>query len=423
QKKRTPSKSDKRFGFVRFIKVANVQWLVTNLCTIWVGSFRLQANVARKKGINIHHEEVESKPALVLDDSCLNIYDLSTTLMGKVKVFNSLSNLKLVLTNEGFAYIKLKYVGGLWVLIEFHANLSKEKFMANTSVVSWFSHLQQASNNVFTDKRITWLDIEGVPLKVNEARDSVMSSASSAVTYTSVYTDSEPGRVFWGADEELSDGEYPEYLALSDAEAPLEDQPLPIDASPTALSPGYMADSDPEEDPKEDHADYPADGGDDDDEPSDDDDEDESPQIRIPFAQTRLRRAWKTVKLEPHMSPSMEVRIAEYAAAPAPPSPPPSSLSPWSPLLSQIPLPPLPPPPSSLHLPSPVPTSLPLPSSPLPSLPVLLFIPPQSTVGRTFLRPNLLEVIERIMGLSALRMPRSDVEESRRSAMALGMFG
>ncbi|GKC88437.1 hypothetical protein Tco_1149086 [Tanacetum coccineum] len=34
-----------------------------------------------------------------------------------------------------------------------------------------------------------------------------MSSASSVVTYTSVYTDSEPGRVFWGADEEISDGD------------------------------------------------------------------------------------------------------------------------------------------------------------------------------------------------------------------------
>nr|GFB37380.1 hypothetical protein [Tanacetum cinerariifolium] len=33
-----------------------------------------------------------------------------------------------------------------------------------------------------------------------------MSSASSAVTYTSVYTDSKSGKVFWGADEELSDG-------------------------------------------------------------------------------------------------------------------------------------------------------------------------------------------------------------------------
>ncbi|GJV13634.1 putative reverse transcriptase domain-containing protein [Tanacetum coccineum] len=284
-------------------------------------------------------------------------------------------------------------------------------------------------------------------------------SSSSTVTYTSVYTDSEPGRVFWGADEELSDGrpehppspdyvtgpehppspvevlyvpepEYPKYLVPSDAEAPLEDQPLPIDSSPTALSPGYVADSDsdedPKEDPEEDHVDYPADGGDDDDEPSDDDDDDtddedeepfededddeeeehlapansssipvvdpvgdteafetdesaptpRSPQIRIPFAQTRLCRARKTVRLEPPMSPSMEAHIAEYATAPAPPSPPPSPLSPWSPPLPRIPSPPLPPPPSSLQLPPPVPTSLPLPSSPLPPLLVLLFIPP-----------------------------------------------
>ncbi|GKD84558.1 hypothetical protein Tco_1355712 [Tanacetum coccineum] len=170
-----------------------------------------------------------------------------------------------------------------------------------------------------------------------------MSSTSYAVTYTSVYTDSEPGRVFCGADEELSDGgsprvivyeygglpmqpvaptspdyvlgpehppspdyvpglehppspievpyvpkpEYPEYLTPSDAEAPLEDQPLPIGASPTTLSPGYVADSDSEEDPEEDleedHADYPADGGDDDGEPSDDDDRDTNDEDEEPF--------------------------------------------------------------------------------------------------------------------------------------------
>ncbi|GKB07288.1 hypothetical protein Tco_0835572, partial [Tanacetum coccineum] len=39
-----------------------------------------------------------------------------------------------------------------------------------------------------------------------------MSSASSAVTYTSVYTDSAPGRVFWGADEEVSDGVPPRVI-------------------------------------------------------------------------------------------------------------------------------------------------------------------------------------------------------------------
>ncbi|GKF97300.1 hypothetical protein Tco_0293121 [Tanacetum coccineum] len=73
----------------------------------------------------------------------------------------------------------------------------------------------------------------------------------------------------------VPESEYPEYLVPSDDEAPWEDQPLPVDASPTALSLGYVADSDPEEDPEEDHADYPADGGDDDDEPFDDDTDDE----------------------------------------------------------------------------------------------------------------------------------------------------
>nr|GFC35025.1 hypothetical protein [Tanacetum cinerariifolium] len=59
----------------------------------------------------------------------------------------------------------------------------------------------------------------------------------------------------------------------------MEDQPLPTDALPTALSPGYVVDSDPEKDekdPKEDTADYPADrGNNDDDESSNDDDDDD----------------------------------------------------------------------------------------------------------------------------------------------------
>ncbi|GKF52123.1 hypothetical protein Tco_0148590, partial [Tanacetum coccineum] len=59
-------------------------------------------------------------------------------------------------------------------------------------------------------------------------------------------------------------------------EAPIEDQPLPADASPTALSPGYIVDFDleeDEEDPEEDPADHPVDGGDNDDNESSDDDD------------------------------------------------------------------------------------------------------------------------------------------------------
>ncbi|GJV28739.1 hypothetical protein Tco_1385187 [Tanacetum coccineum] len=149
-------------------------------------------------------------------------------------------------------------------------------------------------------------------LQVNKAR-VVMSSVTSAVTYTSVYTDSEPDRAFWGADdEEISEGGiprvivlgynglpmqpvalpspdyisgpedpqtppvpqdederepmfvhahdldfvpepiYPEYIPLEDEHEFLaEEQPLPLVDSPTAESPEYVTKSDPEEDPEE----------------------------------------------------------------------------------------------------------------------------------------------------------------------------
>ncbi|GKE74993.1 hypothetical protein Tco_1537034, partial [Tanacetum coccineum] len=236
------------------------------------------------------------------------------------------------------------------------------------------------------------------------------------------YTNSEPMRVFWGADVELSDGVSPRVIVYGYDGLPMQlDQPLPFDASPVALSPGYVVDSDPEEDPEEDHADYPADGRDDDDEPSDDDDddddtddEDEEPfededndeeeeehlaptnSSAIPVVDSIPlagdTEAFKTDKAAPtpvppprHHTARMFVRPQTPIPLPlkvgverlfALPIPPPSPLSPWSYPLPQIPSPPLPPPPSSLHLPSHVPTSLPLPSSPLPPLLVSLFIPP-----------------------------------------------
>ncbi|GKG06479.1 hypothetical protein Tco_0329448 [Tanacetum coccineum] len=68
-------------------------------------------------------------------------------------------------------------------------------------------------------------------------------------------------------------------MAPSDEEVPIEDQPYAVADSPIALSLGYVANSDPVEDPgeesKDGSVDYPADGGDDDDDDSSDDNEDE----------------------------------------------------------------------------------------------------------------------------------------------------
>ncbi|GJY56446.1 hypothetical protein Tco_0455561 [Tanacetum coccineum] len=72
----------------------------------------------------------------------------------------------------------------------------------------------------------------------------------------------------------VSDPDYPEYLAPSNDDILVEDQPLPDDASPVALSPGYIANSNLKED-EEDHEKDLFDGGDDDDDESSDDEDDD----------------------------------------------------------------------------------------------------------------------------------------------------
>ncbi|GKD93935.1 hypothetical protein Tco_1373772 [Tanacetum coccineum] len=231
-----------------------------------------------------------------------------------------------------------------------------------------------------------------------------LDSTLSALTYTSVYSDFEPWRFQWVSDAEsqspeaapqaplspnyvlgpehpvssdyVPGPEYPKYLDPSDGDIPIKYQPLPADASPTSLSPGYIADSDLEEDseddPEEDLADYPADRGDEEEEESfgdDADDEDEEEAFEeedddedeehlaladsstvpiddlVPAAKDtkafetdesapippppRLRRARISVRPQTPMAAATKALIVAVAAA-LPSSSPPPSLTPLS---------------------------------------------------------------------------------------------
>ncbi|GJX90595.1 RNA-directed DNA polymerase, eukaryota, nucleotide-binding alpha-beta plait domain protein [Tanacetum coccineum] len=140
------SKEGKRFVFVRFIKVDNVDRLVGNLCTLWIGRMHLHANVARfdlplihssrpnistrpaangassfalvLKGNPNTFNHIASSPAMVLDDECVVERDLDNFVMGEVKDFSLINNLRVLLSNEGFQHVRLAYLGGLWVMIE-----------------------------------------------------------------------------------------------------------------------------------------------------------------------------------------------------------------------------------------------------------------------------------------------------------------
>ncbi|GJY82958.1 hypothetical protein Tco_0496334, partial [Tanacetum coccineum] len=172
---------------------------------------------------------------------------------------------------------------------------------------------------------------------------------------------------------------YPEFMPPEDEVFPAEEQPLPAALLPITNSPGYIADSDLEEDP----TDYPADRGDDDDdedESSDDDEDDDvdieedegeeeypapadSTVVALPAVyhapsaeETELFETDESAATtSPHSTYRVTARISIRPQTPvslpsdtkvarllAIPTPPPSPLSPWSSPLPQIPSPPLP---------------------------------------------------------------------------------
>ncbi|GKC13322.1 RNA-directed DNA polymerase, eukaryota [Tanacetum coccineum] len=65
---------------------------------------------------------------------------------------------------EGFAEVKLSYLGGLWVMIELKNEKTKRKLLQHTGANSWFHDLQAATLDFVSDERVVWVDIEGIPL-------------------------------------------------------------------------------------------------------------------------------------------------------------------------------------------------------------------------------------------------------------------
>nr|GEW29687.1 RNA-directed DNA polymerase, eukaryota [Tanacetum cinerariifolium] len=77
------SNAGKRFAFVHFIKVFNLDRLMKNLCTIWIGRHHLYAN-------------------------------------------------QTLLNDEGFMDVKLLYLGGMWVMFKFDKEVTKANTMKHT---------------------------------------------------------------------------------------------------------------------------------------------------------------------------------------------------------------------------------------------------------------------------------------------------
>ncbi|GJU57971.1 RNA-directed DNA polymerase, eukaryota [Tanacetum coccineum] len=99
-----------------------------------------------------------------MDNSCIVDKDLSCSLMRKIKDINALSNLYVILADEGFDNVNLSYLGGFWVLIDAGSLTSKENMIKHVGVASWFFELRPADSSFVSDDRLVWISVEGLPI-------------------------------------------------------------------------------------------------------------------------------------------------------------------------------------------------------------------------------------------------------------------
>ncbi|GJZ75704.1 RNA-directed DNA polymerase, eukaryota [Tanacetum coccineum] len=177
------SKSGRHFGFAQFIKNPDQVSLLKELNKIWIGSYHLFASVARfdrkqnteSKQPYHHKQSNTTKPratshsrhtiggryfASILNgkdeinktttagtttknitlgnSDLLDLSDTTNVVLAKVRDVHLIININSVLKKEGFSDFKCKYMGGLWLWIEFSCDKSR---------------------------RMIWIEIGGLPLK------------------------------------------------------------------------------------------------------------------------------------------------------------------------------------------------------------------------------------------------------------------
>nr|GEU74948.1 RNA-directed DNA polymerase, eukaryota, nucleotide-binding alpha-beta plait domain protein [Tanacetum cinerariifolium] len=93
-----------------------------------------------KHGSQSHVTPEITKPALVLDETCIKEFDFGMSLMGRAKDVSAIPNLPCIISKE-------------------------EKFLNPSGIGSWFTELIQATSSFKNDERIVWISIEGLPIK------------------------------------------------------------------------------------------------------------------------------------------------------------------------------------------------------------------------------------------------------------------
>ncbi|CAI9303836.1 unnamed protein product [Lactuca saligna] len=194
------SKLGKCFAFVRFIKVSDEKLLEIKIREIWLGSYHLFVSLARfqresdrkrQSDSHVHGDQVVSKIngkgqesyatvvkggkgmhelkepkstvcTLSGKEICNNM-SLKASMFAKLRDIRLIQNLFVLLKEEGFDALQIKYVASDWVCLTFLSEEVCARFKKCNGIKAYFSLFRPVVNGFFVKERAVWIEMIGLP--------------------------------------------------------------------------------------------------------------------------------------------------------------------------------------------------------------------------------------------------------------------
>ncbi|GJS38952.1 RNA-directed DNA polymerase, eukaryota, reverse transcriptase zinc-binding domain protein [Tanacetum coccineum] len=90
--------------------------------------------------------------------------DMRNVILVKVRDVHLILNINNVLRKEGFYDFQSKYIGGMWLWIEFDTTESCQKLQSNKEMSWYFTQMKHVTQSFKVDERVVWIKIGGLPL-------------------------------------------------------------------------------------------------------------------------------------------------------------------------------------------------------------------------------------------------------------------
>ncbi|KAK9055343.1 hypothetical protein SSX86_026426 [Deinandra increscens subsp. villosa] len=219
------SSMGKKYAFVRFTKGSDINGIIQKIRDLWIGNFRLFADVARFKrgdgkpgnlqGDNLANgngvrgqkdglggkkvgnapispapkekvwKKMTNKPpqadpneseskigknngetsiSRIIPEDCVNLDNFGNSLLIKVRDVALISKVYILAHNEGFKGVEFRYIGGLWVRVDCSSKEECLSFLRCNKFKAVFQVIRKMSSDFRIFEKIVWLEIRGLPL-------------------------------------------------------------------------------------------------------------------------------------------------------------------------------------------------------------------------------------------------------------------